>query len=300
MAQHTDPCCLHNLAYHPRWEHNSKKGRKKRHIWTDTFSRCSHFESFTASSLTERSLSSKPQLPSSPVQHTRGWWRNWFLWPFLIVSFFPYQACATTFTMALVGPWTCDLLYSKALPDLAATLAINRINKNTYLNKGYWYDYKLINEDCQSSRALARFAGLKGYGAAYLGPANAGYCSSAALYAKEWDLGLLSWACLKSNMNKGSTYPTFMRPLPLSTHVIFTVLRYFRWAHVAIISEESDVWESTGQELGSSLRALGLAVKPVVTMENNKEGPRKALSKVREADRVRGESHLYNKKTVSE
>uniref|UniRef100_A0A668W0C7 Guanylate cyclase n=1 Tax=Oreochromis aureus TaxID=47969 RepID=A0A668W0C7_OREAU len=212
---------------------------------------------------------------------------NWFLLPFLIVSFFPHQASATTFTMALVGPWTCDLLYSKALPDLAASLAINRINKNTYLNKGYWYDYKLINEDCQSSRALARFAGLKGYAAAYLGPANPGYCSSAALYAKEWDLGHLSWACLKPNMNKGHMYPTFMRPLPLSSHVLFTVLRYFRWAHVAIISEESDVWEATGHELASSLRALGLPVKPVVTMENNKEGPRAALTKVRETDRVR-------------
>uniref|UniRef100_A0AAZ1XRG9 Guanylate cyclase n=1 Tax=Oreochromis aureus TaxID=47969 RepID=A0AAZ1XRG9_OREAU len=219
--------------------------------------------------------------------HTRSWWRNWFLLPFLIVSFFPHQASATTFTMALVGPWTCDLLYSKALPDLAASLAINRINKNTYLNKGYWYDYKLINEDCQSSRALARFAGLKGYAAAYLGPANPGYCSSAALYAKEWDLGHLSWACLKPNMNKGHMYPTFMRPLPLSSHVLFTVLRYFRWAHVAIISEESDVWEATGHELASSLRALGLPVKPVVTMENNKEGPRAALTKVRETDRVR-------------
>uniref|UniRef100_A0AAZ1XZZ9 Guanylate cyclase n=1 Tax=Oreochromis aureus TaxID=47969 RepID=A0AAZ1XZZ9_OREAU len=232
-------------------------------------------------------LLSVPQLLSSALQHTRSWWRNWFLLPFLIVSFFPHQASATTFTMALVGPWTCDLLYSKALPDLAASLAINRINKNTYLNKGYWYDYKLINEDCQSSRALARFAGLKGYAAAYLGPANPGYCSSAALYAKEWDLGHLSWACLKPNMNKGHMYPTFMRPLPLSSHVLFTVLRYFRWAHVAIISEESDVWEATGHELASSLRALGLPVKPVVTMENNKEGPRAALTKVRETDRVR-------------
>uniref|UniRef100_A0AAX7W0J8 Guanylate cyclase n=1 Tax=Astatotilapia calliptera TaxID=8154 RepID=A0AAX7W0J8_ASTCA len=262
--------------------------RRKKHIWTDTFSGCSRFESFSASSsLSKRSLSSRPQLLSSALQHTRSWWRNWLLLPFLIVSFFPHQASATTFTMALVGPWTCDVLYSKALPDLAASLAINRINKNTYLSKGYWYDYKLINEDCQSSRALARFAGLKGYAAAYLGPANPGYCSSAALYAKEWDLGHLSWACLKPNMNKGHMYPSFMRPLPLSSHVIFTVLRFFRWAHVAIISEESDLWEATGHELASSLRALGLPVKPVVTMENNKEGPRAALTKVRETDRVR-------------
>lgn len=206
-----------------------------------------------------------------------------------MVSFLPCHAWAATFKVALVGPWTCDLLYSKALPDLAARLATTRINKDPYLNKGYWYDYTLINEDCKSSRALARFAELEGYGAAFLGPANPGYCSSAALYAKEWDVGILSWGCLKTNMKKGGMYPTYLQPLPLSSRVLFTVLRYFHWAHVAIISEETDVWEATGQELASSLRALGLPVSPVVTMEDDKEGPRRALTKVREADRVRGE-----------
>uniref|UniRef100_A0A3P9QH61 Guanylate cyclase n=1 Tax=Poecilia reticulata TaxID=8081 RepID=A0A3P9QH61_POERE len=202
---------------------------------------------------------------------------------------FCYLPCswATTFKVALVGPWTCDILYSKALPDLAARLATSRINKDPYLNKGYWYDYTLINEDCKSTRALVRFADLEGYGAAFLGPANPGYCSSAALYAKEWDVGILSWGCLKPNMNTGDTYPTFLRPLPLSAHVIFTVLRYFRWAHVAIISEETDIWEATGQELATSLRALGLPVNPVITMESDKDGPRRALTRLREADRVR-------------
>lgn len=194
--------------------------------------------------------------------------------------------------MALVGPWTCDLLYSKALPDLAARLATARINKNPFLNKGYWYDYTLINEDCKSSRALPRFAELEGYGAAFLGPANPGYCSSAALYAKEWDAGLLSWGCLNPSMKKGGMYPTYLQPLPLSSRVLFAVLRYFRWAHVAIISEESDLWEATGQELASSLRALGLPVKPVVTMEDDKEGAQRALAKVRETDRVRGEFEM--------
>uniref|UniRef100_A0AAQ4P7S5 Guanylate cyclase n=1 Tax=Gasterosteus aculeatus aculeatus TaxID=481459 RepID=A0AAQ4P7S5_GASAC len=212
---------------------------------------------------------------------------NWLLLPLLVFSFLPCQAWATTFKVALVGPWTCDLLYSKALPDLAARLATARINKDPHLNKGYWYDYTLVNEDCKSSRALARFAGLEGYGAAFLGPANPGYCSSAALYAKEWDVGILSWACLKPNMNSLGMYSNFLRPLPLSSRVLFSVLRYFRWAHVAIISEETDIWEATGQELASSLRALGLPVNPVVTMESDKEGPRRALAKVRETDRVR-------------
>lgn len=229
-------------------------------------------------------------MPSSPVQRSRSRCGNWLLLPLVIMlSFLPCQSWATTFKVALVGPWTCDLLYSKALPDLAARLATARINKDPYLNKGYWYDYTLINEDCKSSRALARFAELDGYGAAFLGPANPGYCSSAALYAKEWDVGILSWGCLKPNMDTGGMYSTFLRPLPLSSRVLFSVLRFFSWAHVAIISEETDLWEATGQELASSLRALGLPVNPVVTMESDKDGPRRALTKVRQADRVRGE-----------
>uniref|UniRef100_A0A8C9XUN8 Guanylate cyclase n=1 Tax=Sander lucioperca TaxID=283035 RepID=A0A8C9XUN8_SANLU len=212
---------------------------------------------------------------------------NWLLLPFFMLSFLPCQAWAITFKVVLVGPWTCDILYSKALPDLAASLATARINKDPYLNKGYWYDYTLISEDCKSSHALVRFPQLKGYGAAFLGPANPGYCSSAALYAKEWDVGILSWGCLKPNMDEGGMYSTFLRPLPLSSRVLFAVLRYFSWAHVAIISEETDLWEATGQELASSLRALGLPVNPVVTMESDKDGPRRALTRVRETDRVR-------------
>lgn len=293
MASHRDPRFLHNLSYHPRWQHDSIKVKKKRHMRTVATNSCSRYSQFkslaTSSSSSSGSLSSKPKLPSSPVQCSRSWWGNWLLLPLLMVTFLPCQAWATTFKVALVGPWTCDLLYSKALPDLAARLATSRINKDPYLNRGYWYDYTLINEDCKSSRALARFAELQGYGAAFLGPANPGYCSSAALFAKEWDVGILSWGCLKPNMKKGGMYPTYLQPLPLSSRVLFTVLRYFRWAHVAIISEESDLWEATGHELASSLRALGLPVKPVVTMDHDKDGPQRALTKVRETDRVRGE-----------
>lgn len=290
MASHRDPRFLHNLSYHPRWQQDSPKIKKKRHVRivaTKSCSQYSPFKSIATSPLSSGPLSSKPQLPSSPVQWPRSWWGNCLL--LLLLTALPCQAWATTFKVALVGPWTCDLLYSKALPELAARLAISRINKDPYLNKGYWYDYTLINEDCKSSRGLARFAELEGYGAAFLGPANPGYCSSAALYAKEWDVGILSWGCLNPNMKNGGMYPTYLHPLPLSSRVLFTVLRYFRWAHVAIISEETDLWEATGQELASSLRALGLPVRPVVTMEDDKDGPQRALTKVRETDRVRGE-----------
>uniref|UniRef100_A0A8C9T4U4 Guanylate cyclase n=1 Tax=Scleropages formosus TaxID=113540 RepID=A0A8C9T4U4_SCLFO len=214
------------------------------------------------------------------------WLSSWMFVPLLMATYLPCEAWGTTFKVAIVGPWTCDPLFSKALPDTAARLAMSRINKNPYLSKGYWYDYTLVNEDCKTSRALARFAELEGYGSAFLGPANPGYCTSAALLARSWNKGILSWSCLKPNMDNGM-YPTFMRPMPLSSRVLFAVLRFFHWAHVAIITSEEDLWEATGQELASSLRALGLPLSTVVTMEMDKEGPRKALEEIRNAHRVR-------------
>ncbi|KAL4659930.1 retinal guanylyl cyclase 2-like [Arapaima gigas] len=218
--------------------------------------------------------------------HPQSWWGRWIFVPLLMASYLPCEAWGATFKVAIVGPWTCDPIFSKALPDTAARLAMSRINKDPYLNKGYWYDYTLVSEDCQTSRALARFAELESYGSAFLGPANPGYCISAALLAKNWNKGILSWSCLKPNMDT-DVYPTFLRPMPLSSRVLFAVLRFFRWAHVAIITSEEDLWEATGQELASSLRALGLPVSTVVTMEMHKEGPQKALQQIRNTDRVR-------------
>lgn len=274
MATHRDSSFLWQ-SHHPRWcPGPSAKQRRRR------------------KGSTQQNFESDAPAPATPVLRGHGLWRNWLLLPLFMISHFPCEAWGTTFKIALIGPWTCDPLYSKALPDLAARLAMSRINKDPNINKGYWYDYTLINEDCQTSRALARFTELEGYGSAFLGPANPGYCSSAALLTKNWNVGLLSWACLKANMEDGA-YPTFTRPLPLSSRVLFAVLRFFRWAHVAIITDNSNIWEATGQELASSLRSLGLPVSTVVTMQNDEEGPRKALKKVREADRVRGATDIY-------
>ncbi|XP_060769053.1 retinal guanylyl cyclase 1 [Neoarius graeffei] len=260
-------------SHHPRWHAPYTEWRK---------------EKKQATQHETEDLSTRIHAPTSSncLLH-RHWWRgNWFLLPLLIVCYLPFEAQGATFKIALVGPWTCDPMYSKALPDLAARLAMARINKDPYLSKGYWYDYTLINEDCKTSRALAHFTELKGYGSVFLGPANPGYCTSSALLAKNWNAGILSWACLKANMDDG-THPTFLRPLPLSSRVLFAVLRFFHWAHVAIVSEENDIWVATGQELAASLRTLGLPISTVVTMEMDEDGPRKALEKIRQADRVR-------------
>ena len=67
------------------------------------------------------------------------------------------------------------------------------------------------------------------------------------------------------------------------------MLRFFRWAHVGVVSGQSDLWETTGQELATSLRGLGLPVSVAVTMEEDDDGPRRALNAIREKDGVKGE-----------
>uniref|UniRef100_A0A674BXR8 Guanylate cyclase n=1 Tax=Salmo trutta TaxID=8032 RepID=A0A674BXR8_SALTR len=233
-----------------------------------------------------KTVNSLTPASSSAVLRSRSSWGNWLMLPLLMATYLPCEAWGATFTVAIIGPWTCDPMYSKALPDLAARLATARLNMDPYTKKGYWYDYTLVNEDCKTSNALARFSSLESYGSAFLGPTNPGYCSSAALFAKNWNKPFLSWGCLKPNMEDGQ-YPTFHRPLPLSSRVLFSVLRYFRWAHVVIVTSEDDLWEATGHELAASLMALGLPVINVVTMEPDKDGPTKALKRIRELDRVR-------------
>ncbi|NP_571941.1 retinal guanylyl cyclase 1 isoform X2 [Danio rerio] len=266
MNDHTSFLCQ---SHHPRWQTQSSAGKRRR-----------------KQSSSQKSETPASPVSSSPVLRSHSWWGNCFLLPLVMLSYFPCEAWGTTFKIAIVGPWACDPMYSKALPDLAARLAMSRINKDPELNKGYWYDYTVINEDCSSSRGLARFAELEGYGSAFLGPANPGYCTAATLLAKNWNKGILSWGCLKAEMDE-EMYPTFLRPLPLSSRVLFSVLRFFRWAHVGIVTAEGDMWEATGHELAASLRALGLPVGKVVTMEQDKEGPRQALQAIRDTDRVR-------------
>ncbi|TRY96723.1 hypothetical protein DNTS_032206 [Danionella cerebrum] len=271
MDDHTNSSFLCQ-SHHPRWKCQASAGKKRRK---------------QNSTKTSKIPDDAPRTPtsSSPVIRSQSWWGG-FLLPLVLLSYLPCEAWGTTFKIAIVGPWVCDPMYSKAMPDLAARLAMSRINKDPSLNKGYWYDYTIINEDCSSSKGLVRFSELEGYGSAFLGPANPGYCSAAALLTKNWNKGILSWACLKAEMSE-DMYPTFLRPLPLSSRVLFSVLRFFRWAHVAIVTAETNIWEATGHELAASLRTLGLPVGKVVTMESDHEGPRRALQAIRDTDRVR-------------
>uniref|UniRef100_A0A671UMG1 Guanylate cyclase n=1 Tax=Sparus aurata TaxID=8175 RepID=A0A671UMG1_SPAAU len=186
-----------------------------------------------------------------------------------------------TFKLAVIGPWSCDPMFSRAMPTAAANLALSRLRRDSSLSRGYRYDVKLLEEDCSASKALTELGDMEGYGHAYIGPFNPALCHAASLLAQHWEVGLASPGCLDADWLN-------LPPITPPSRVLFTVLRFFRWAHVAIVSAPTDLWEGTGEELASALRAQGLPIGPVVTMETrNKGGPREALKVIREADKVK-------------
>ncbi|XP_076014075.1 retinal guanylyl cyclase 2-like [Genypterus blacodes] len=167
------------------------------------------------------------------------------------------------------------------MPTAAANLALSRLRSDSSLSRGYWYDIKLLEEDCSASKALTSLGDMEGYGHAYIGPFNPALCHAASLFAQHWEAGLASPGCLDAD------WPN-LPPITPPSRVLFTVLRFFRWAHVGVVSSSTDLWESTGQEVASALRAMGLPVGPVVTMDTRKgEGPQKVLRAIREAANVK-------------
>ena len=66
------------------------------------------------------------------------------------------EVWAATFKLALIGPWSCDPMFSRAMPTAAANLALSRLRSDSSLSRGYWYDVKLLDEDCSTSKGLFR------------------------------------------------------------------------------------------------------------------------------------------------
>lgn len=53
--------------------------------------------------------------------------------------------------IGVVGPWNCDPLFSEALPEVAAWLVAERVNRDSSLDLGYSFEYVILHEDCQTS-----------------------------------------------------------------------------------------------------------------------------------------------------
>ncbi|XP_060230637.1 retinal guanylyl cyclase 2 [Meriones unguiculatus] len=198
-----------------------------------------------------------------------------------------WWAQALPYKIGVVGPWTCDPFFSKALPEVAAALAIERISWDVSFDRSYSFEYVILNEDCQTSKALSSFISHQQMASGFVGPANPGYCEAASLLGNSWDKGIFSWACVNHELDNNRSYPTFSRTLPSPIRVLVTVMKYFQWAHAGVISSDEDIWLHTASRVSSALQSHGLPVGVVLTTGQDSQSIQKALQQIRQADRIR-------------
>ncbi|XP_070849645.1 retinal guanylyl cyclase 2 isoform X2 [Chaetodon trifascialis] len=199
----------------------------------------------------------------------------------------PCPVQGALFKVGVVGPWGCDPLFAKALPSVAAQLAVNRINRDPLLSYAATFDYAVLQEPCDTSRALEAFMGFHTKAAAYIGPANPGYCDAASMLSKGWNKALFPWGCVGYELDDVRSHPTFARSMPRPTWVLLSIMNYFRLAHIGIISSSEDIWVETATKVADSLRSHGLPVKLVSFMENTPHSVRRTLAKVRKMRELR-------------
>ncbi|KAG7252382.1 hypothetical protein CRUP_034692, partial [Coryphaenoides rupestris] len=172
-------------------------------------------------------------------------------------------------TMGVLGPWNCDPLYSRALPSVAAKLAVGRINEDFSMDLRLKMDYIVLQEPCETSKALTTFVYYEDLAEAFIGPTNTGYCTAATLLATNWDKAVFSYGCVNYELDKDATYPTFARTLPSPFRILFMVLEYFQWANVGIVSSNEDIWVEAARKLANALRRQGLPVGIVTSIGAN-------------------------------
>ncbi|KAJ7990638.1 hypothetical protein DPEC_G00302470 [Dallia pectoralis] len=219
---------------------------------------------------------------------------NFIPWVLLGVLTFPCCVQCLIFKVGVLGPWNCDPVYSKAFPEVAAKLAVGRINEDFSLDLGCKLEFVILQEACQTSKALTTFVYYEKTVDAFIGPANPGYCDAASLLAKNWDKAVFSWACINYELDQIKGYPTFARTLPSPTRVLFMVLKHFRWANIGIVSSNEDIWMDTAGKVANSLRSQGLPVGIVASVGINETEMESTLRQIQAAGEIKGKSILYN------
>uniref|UniRef100_A0A8K9X846 Guanylate cyclase n=1 Tax=Oncorhynchus mykiss TaxID=8022 RepID=A0A8K9X846_ONCMY len=199
----------------------------------------------------------------------------------------PSPAHAAHFRVGVVGPWSCDPLFSKALPSVAAQLAVNRINRDAVLSLAATFDYVILEEKCETSRALDGFMGFYTRATGFIGPANPGYCDAASLLGKGWNKAVFSWGCVGYELDDVRSHPTFAHSMPRPTWVLISLMQHFRWAQVGIIASSEDSWVETSIKVANSLRSHGMPVRLVVTIGNDPGSVRKTLAKLKKVEDLR-------------
>ncbi|XP_072542868.1 retinal guanylyl cyclase 2 [Salminus brasiliensis] len=236
-----------------------------------------------------RALQTPDRHASSPHHYSHVSIRStWPLWASLILLYvlLPFQTAAS-FRVGVVGPWSCDPLFAKAYPGVAAQLAVSRINRDPSLWPGTTFDYVILEEDCETSHAFSHFLGYYTRASGFIGPVNPGYCDAASLLGRSWNKAVFSWSCISYELDSPRSHPTFARTMPLPSLVLLRFMHHFRWAHVGIISSGEDVWIETANVLASALRSHSMPVGIVVSTGKDSVSMLDALTKVKKVKDLR-------------
>ncbi|XP_053728950.1 retinal guanylyl cyclase 2 isoform X1 [Synchiropus splendidus] len=215
-----------------------------------------------------------------PVNH-------YLLWLLLGLLSFPCCVRCLIFKVGVLGPWNCDPVYHRALPVAAARLAVSRINRDLSLDLGLQMDFVILQEPCETSKALTSFIHYEDVADVFLGPTNPGYCTAASLLAKNWEKAIFSYGCVNFELDRITGYPTFSRTIPFPSEVLFVVLRRFSWANVAVVSSNEDLWMDTAMRVGAALRKRGLPVALVRPIGINEVEVENTLMAIEAAGEVR-------------
>lgn len=219
---------------------------------------------------------------------------NFLLWVLLGVLTFPCCVRCLIFKVGVLGPWNCDPVFYKALPVSAARLAVSRINWDADLDLGLKMDFIILQEPCETSKALTAYIYYERVADAFVGPTNPGYCTAASLLARNWNKALFSYGCVAYDLESATGYPTFARTVPFPTDVLFIVFKHFRWANILVVSSNEDIWIDTAVRVASALRRKGLPTGLVGPMGMNETEVESTLRKIQDAGSVRGESLSEN------
>ncbi|MCJ8740375.1 hypothetical protein PDJAM_G00058240 [Pangasius djambal] len=148
-------------------------------------------------------------------------------------------------------------------------------------------DFVVLQEPCETSKALTTFVYYEKEADAFVGPGNPGYCNAATLLGKNWDKAIFSWACINYELERIQSYPTFSRILPSPTRVLYAVLKYFSWANIGIVSSNEDIWVDTAIKLASSLRSQGLPIGIVASIGNNDTDMENTLTNIQNVGEIK-------------
>ncbi|XP_023369816.1 retinal guanylyl cyclase 1 [Otolemur garnettii] len=208
-----------------------------------------------------------------------GPWRRLGL--LFLLLLLPPSALSSMFTVGVLGPWACDPIFARARPDLAARLATARLN--SALAGGPRFEVALLHEPCRTPGSLGAVSSALAHVSGLVGPVNPAACRPAELLAQEAGVALVPWGC-PGTKAAGTTAPA-MTP---AADALYALLRAFRWARLALVTAPQDLWVEAGRALSSALRARGLPVAVVTSMEpSDLSGAREALKRIKDGPTVR-------------